>query len=216
MDSIQLFGPFCSGTNLLTKILESNVNEKYNIHNQGHTHIWKHTVRYKHLDNCVNTHKNTLFICLYKPLYHWIESMKKASYDIKWNKDITTPCDFRSSGRHWKNIIEIYNTYYLNYSKLIEKYNNVICINYYKLLDINTVTQYINNKLKPFNLQLNSNNSIAIILNKPSKTHGKSVKHAGEALTKKIKLEKQLENTDEKQLMDSMVDNSIVPFFNKQ
>lgn len=214
MDSIQLFGPFCTGTNLLTKILESNVNRKIKIHREGHTHIWKHSVRFTHLDKCVKKHKNTLFICLYKPLYHWIESMKKASYDIKWNKDITTPCDFRSI--HWKNIIEIYNTYYLNYSKLIENYNNVICINCYKVLDINTVTQYINNKLKPFNLQLKSNNTIAIILNKPSKTHGKSVKHAGEALTKKIKLEKRLDNTNEKLLMDSMVDNSIVPFFNKQ
>ena len=55
-----------------------NVNEKYNIHIEAHTHRWKHTVRYKHLDNCVKTHKNTLFICLYKSLYHWIESMKKA------------------------------------------------------------------------------------------------------------------------------------------
>ena len=214
MDSIQLFGPFCSGTNLLAKILASNINKNNNIHYEGHTHIWKHTILYKHLDNCVKKHKKTLFICLYKPLYHWIESMKKTSYTIKWNKDITTSCDFRAI--HWKNIIEIYNTYYLNYSKLIEKYNNVICINYYKLLDINTVKQYINSKLNPFKLHLKSNDTIGIILNKPSKTHGNSVKNVREALIKKIKLEKRLENTNEKQLMDRMIDNSIVPFFNKQ
>ena len=107
MNAIQLFGPFGSGTNLLATILRYNVNRKIKIHREGHTNIWKHSVRFTHLDKCVKKHKNTLFICLYKPLYHWIESMKKASYGIKWKKDITTPCDFRSI--HWKNIIEIYN-----------------------------------------------------------------------------------------------------------
>lgn len=214
MNAIQLFGPFGSGTNLLATILRYNVNRKIKIHREGHTHIWKHSVRFTHLDKCVKKHKNTLFICLYKPLYHWIESMKKASYGIKWKKDITTPCDFRSI--HWKNIIEIYNTYYLNYIKLLEKYKNVICINCYKVLDSTMGKKYINTKLKPYNLGLIRKDTIAKILNKPSKGHGKPVKHVGEAVIKKIKLEKQLENTDEKQLMDSMVDNSIVPFFNKQ
>ena len=46
----------------------------------------------------------------------------------------------------YENIIAIYNSYYNNYKYLIKKYENVICIDYYKLLDVNTVKQYINNK----------------------------------------------------------------------
>ena len=42
MDSIQLFGPFSTGTNLLEKILKENVDSK--IHTEEHTHIWKHII----------------------------------------------------------------------------------------------------------------------------------------------------------------------------
>lgn len=69
--------------------------------------------------------------------------MKKFSYNIKWNNNITSPCTFKKCNT--KNIIAIYNGYYNNYKYLIKKYENVICIDYYKLLDVNTVKQYINN-----------------------------------------------------------------------
>lgn len=70
--------------------------------------------------------------------------MKKHSYNIKWNNNITCPCAFKEM--QYENIIAIYNSYYNNYKYLIKKYENVICIDYYKLLDVNTVKQYINNK----------------------------------------------------------------------
>lgn len=214
MDCIQLFGPFGSGTNLLVKILIQNINDNIKIHSEGQTHIWKHTIKKNFLEKCIKNNKNTLFICLYKPLYNWIASMKKHSYDIKWNNNITSPCAFKEM--QYENIIAIYNSYYNNYKYLIKKYENVICINYYKLLDVNTVKQYINNKLKSFKLALKSNDNIIAILNKPSKCHGKSVKNIKEALLLKEKLENELDNTDEKNLMDKMIDNSFVEFFNKQ
>ncbi len=214
MDAIQIFGPFGSGTNLLAKIINNNINKDIKIHGEGHTHIWKHTIRNCHLEDCVNNNKKTLFICVYKPLYHWIASMKKCSYGIKWNNNITSPCEFKNI--KWKNIIAIYNTYYYNYKSLIEKYKNVICINYYKLLDVNKVKQYINNKLKSFELALKSNDNISNLLNKPSKGHGQPVKNVREALEKKKNIENKLKNTNEKKTMDELVNNSIVSFFNKQ
>lgn len=44
MDSIQLFGPFSTGTNLLASILIKNVNSNIKINNEGHTHVWKHVI----------------------------------------------------------------------------------------------------------------------------------------------------------------------------
>ena len=46
--------------------------------------------------------------------------MKKHSYDIKWNNNITSPCTFKEMP--YENIIEIYNNYYNNYKYLIKKY----------------------------------------------------------------------------------------------
>ena len=108
--------------------LKKNVN-RIKIHiNDGSTHIWKHTIENISLEKCIKNNKNTPFICLYKPLCNWIASMKKHSYDIKWNNNITRPCTFK--GMPYENIIAIYNTYYNNYKYLIAKYENVICINY--------------------------------------------------------------------------------------
>lgn len=136
--------------------------------------------RKKSLEKCIKNHKNILFICLYKPLCNWIVSMKKYSYDINWNNNITSPCTFKKIP--YENIIAIYNNYYNNYKYFIENYENVIYINYYKLLNVDTVKQYINNKLKPFKLTLKSSDNIIAILNRPSKKHGKSVKNVKEAL----------------------------------
>lgn len=120
---------------------------------------------------------------MYKPIYHWIESIKKHPYDIKWNKDIYIKCTFKDK-TEYKNIVELYNSYYLTYKYLIEKYNNVIWIDYYKLLDKENVKKYIEDKLSSFNIKINENN-INDILNKPSKIHGNLVNNSEEALKKK-------------------------------
>ena len=52
MNSIQLFGPFSTGTNLLANILKENVNS-IKIHIEGSTHIWKHTIENISLEKCI-------------------------------------------------------------------------------------------------------------------------------------------------------------------
>lgn len=214
MNSIQIFGPFCTGTNLITKILKQNINEPLNIHWEGHTHIWKHTIRLPYLENCIKKNKNTLFICMFRPLYEWIASIRKKQYDLKWDKNIKHQCILRNI--KWKTIIHLYNNYYSNYKHLIENYDNVICVNYYKLLDNARVKTYINKKIAPFPLTIKSNDNINTILQHPAKKHGKSVKNANEALLKKKLINKQLKNTNEKKIMDKIVNTSIIQYFTKQ
>lgn len=214
MNSIQIFGPFCTGTNLITKILKQNINEPLNMQWEGHTHIWKHTIRLNHLENCIKKNKNTLFICMFRPLYEWIASIRKKQYNIKWDKHIKHQCTLRNL--KWKTIIDLYNNYYSNYKYLIENYDNVIFVNYYKLLDNATVKTYIKNKLAPFPLTIKSDDNINTILQHPAKKHGKSVQNANEALLKKKLINKQLKNTKEKKIMDKLVNTSIIQYFTKQ
>ena len=214
MNNIQIFGPFCSGTNLITKILKENINEPLNIQWEGHTHIWKHTISLPHLERCINNNKDTLFICMFKPLYEWIESIRKKKYNIKWSNNIKDPCSLKNL--KWKTIIHLYNNYYCNYKYLIEKYDIVIFIEYYKLLDNDTVKTYINKKLAPFTLTIKLNDNINTILNNPAKTHGISVKNAKEALLNKQLINKKLKNTNEKKFMDKLKNKSIIEYFTKQ
>jgi hypothetical protein len=152
---------------------------------------------------------------MYKPIYHWIESTKKHSYDIKWNKDIYSKCNFccsKGDPGEYKNIVEVYNRYYLTYKYLIEKYNNVIWIDYYKLLDKKNVKKYLDDNLSPFNIK-DKENDINYILNKPSKSHGKPVNNSEEALNKKIIINNKYKNSKDKKFIDNILDKSIVDFY---
>ena len=80
---IQILGPYNTGTNLLSQILRDNLRQNVNIHPEGHTLFWKHTNDKQFIINSIKSNKDTLFICLYKPLINWVCSMKKYSYDVK-------------------------------------------------------------------------------------------------------------------------------------
>ena len=187
---IQILGPYNSGTNLISKILNENLS-KVNINPLKKLDpliIWKHTIDKNKLFRVVQNNKNTLFICIYKPIFNWIHSIFKSSYEIKIkNKNIKNSCQF--IGKKYNNLIEIYNEYYLNYIKLISNFDNVIYMNYYDFISKNSVN-YINSKLKKFKLIIYKNN-VEFILNNPGKNHGRSVKSAEEALkNKKINYDK--------------------------
>ena len=64
----------------------SYIKEKVKINVQGHTLFWKHTISKLMIEEYIKSNTDTLFICLYKPIHNWICSMKKASYNIKYNK----------------------------------------------------------------------------------------------------------------------------------
>ena len=206
---IQILGPYNSGTNLISKILNENLSN-VNINPLKKLEpliIWKHTIDKNKLFRAVQNNKNTLFICIYKPIFNWIHSIFKSSYEIKIeNKNIKSSCQFID--KKYNNLIEIYNEYYLNYIKLISNFDNVIYMNYYDFISKNS-KNYINSKLKKFKLKITKNN-IQNILNNPGKNHGISVKSAEEALKNREINYQKIKN---KEYIIKYYNNNINKFF---
>lgn len=206
---IQILGPYNSGTNLISKILNENLsNVNINpLKKLDPLIIWKHTIDKNKLFRVVQNNKNTLFICIYKPIFNWIHSIFKSSYEIKIeNKNIKSSCQFID--KKYNNLIEIYNEYYLNYIKLISNFDNVIYMNYYDFISKNS-KNYINSKLKKFKLKITKNN-IQNILNNPGKNHGISVKSAEEALKNREINYQKIKN---KEYIIKYYNNNINKFF---
>lgn len=122
--------------------------------------------------------KDNLLIIMYKNVYNWLYSIKKANYEIKYTK-LFLPVELFN--KKFSNMIELYNFYYINYMSILERYPNVIFLDYKKVIDTNTSYDYINQKLSKINLLIDSNDNFYKILMQPSKNHGNSVKDSQEA-----------------------------------
>jgi hypothetical protein len=177
--SINLLGPYNSGTNLVNNILKLH----FKTDTDGTNHVWKHSICLQNIEQVIKNNKNTLFVVCYRPLYSWIKSMEKEQYDIKWNKQMDGIVEFQKC--KYNNITELYIKYYNMYQNLINKYNNIIKLEYYKICDVNISFNYISEKLKPFNIVLSDIDKYNNILNNPSKIHGKPVKNSDDAMKKK-------------------------------
>lgn len=105
---------------------------------------------------------------------------------------IKDKCKFQD--KEYSNVIDLYNKYYSMYIKLINDYDRVTYMNYYDFIQKDKVFDYISNKLLQYNLHIKSDNNILSILDKPAKSHGKTVKSAEEAINKKIKCFNRLNN----------------------
>ena len=212
---IKILGPFNSGTNLTAKLLFNNCLKKNKIIkiNDNLQNIWKHDYRIENIEKVVKQNPTVLFICCYRSLNTWLESIKKHSYDIEWNdNNIYSSVVFKKqkydnsiSCKKFNNIIEIYNKYYLTYKKIIEKYNNVIFIDYYKLIDKEHTFNYISKKLNTFSIKIIDKNKLYQVLNEPAKDHGKSVTNFNEAI------KKQYNNV--LNIKKENINNDIVNFF---
>lgn len=80
--NVQIIGMFNSGTNLLAKIISCVFDA--HIHNEGHTHFWKHTTISKPFSkNVVSKFKNTIYVIIAKNPYFQFHSLKKSPYSIR-------------------------------------------------------------------------------------------------------------------------------------
>jgi len=202
MRTVQLLSPFNCGSNLVYKILSPITN----CINAGSTHLWKHAVYKENIEKNVRRHKNTIFIIMYRPLYSWIKSAQKCSYDLQWDKTLNGPVKIR--GRTFKNIIALHEFYYNMYAYLHNKYNNVIFLEYYEICKQDTSYDYLQSKLSKFNVNLTSPEKYASILNVKSKPHGNPVKNSNDALEKYKRLQLEAPNT-------LNVNHNIVKFFER-
>ena len=165
--NVQILGPFNSGTNLIEKIIP----HKQIIH--------KHIICLDEIINVANK-ENTLIIIMYKNIFNWLYSLKKESYSLKFNK-LTDRVHFQD--KQYNNVIEVYNTYYRNYIKLITNcHTNIVWVDYYKLINKSNAYSYLKDKLSMHNVNLVGELQFLQILNKPAKNHGNSVQNSDEAL----------------------------------
>jgi len=202
---LNLLGPFNSGTNIINNLLSKKliIKDKH----EGTTHIWKHCPNLDNIEKSIKNNKDTLFVVVYRPIYSWFKSMEKMQYQIIWDKKIDSECIFENI--KYNNIIELYEKYYNMYKYLIENYENVICLEYYKICDINISYNYITEKVKPLNIELIDIDSYNKILNTKSKDHGYPINTSQEALDKKKIL-------DEAQPEDFPINYDIVNFYEEK
>jgi hypothetical protein len=194
-----ILGPMNSGTNLLKKILENSGcflldNSNTQIFPVGDgSIIWKHNFDFQQIETLLQD-PNNLVIFMYKNVFNWLFSMKKKSYEIEfktidgeakfhgiWNGELYATNFIVPNKQTFTNIIQLYNIYYTNYRNCLMKYNNVIFLDYEKIIDKVNCFQYINNKLKKIQLRIISEDSLLKVLSQPSKEHGHSVKNSDEA-----------------------------------
>ena len=180
---IHIIGPFNTGTNLLHNIIsncdvvDSNNNESIFIDSDVHKPINKHTLIINDINNYL-LDKNNLLIVMYKNVYNWLYSIKKAPYLIIFSNMYS---EVELYSKKFGNMIELYNFYYINYISILNNFNNVIFLDYEKIIDTNTSFDYINSKLQKINLQITSKDKIMIELSKPSKNHGEPINSATDA-----------------------------------
>jgi hypothetical protein len=180
---ILIIGPFNTGTNLLNNIISNSDvidlvdNDSIVIYNNDNEPIHKHTLIIKDINNYL-LEKNNIVIIMYKNVYNWLYSIKKCSYDIVFSNMYS---EVELYSKKFSNMIELYNFYYINYISILNNFNNVIFMDYEKIIDNNTSFDYINSKLQKVNLQITSPNKIMIELSKPSKNHGAPINSAIDA-----------------------------------
>ena len=189
--TIYVMGPFNTGTNLMEQIINNAICvnlEDLTIMKAKYKDVWKHSLNYSELTKMVN---DGIVIIMYKNVYNWLHSVDKNKYDIKMgsindpvylnDKIYINDKEFLQKYK-FSNIIELYNYYYCMYNKLIENNNNVIFIDYRKIIDKSTAFEYINSKLIPLNICIVSNDKLSKTLDTPAKSHGKHVQTSDSAI----------------------------------
>ena len=224
--TVYVMGPFNTGTNLMENII-NNCNcvnlETLTSIEAKYKDVWKHTLNYSELTKIV---KDGIVIIMYKNVYNWLNSVYKNKYDIKVgsindpvylndkiyinNKVFFKKCKF-------SNIIEIHNYYYCMYKKLITNNNNVIFIDYGKIIDKSSAFEYINSKLIANNICIVSKEKLINTLDTPSNTHGINVQTSDSAInsydTNKIKW---LNIVVHKSKISASLNHTIIDFFEKK
>jgi len=114
----QVIGPFNSGTTLMYYYGSRYLNCKHDIY------FWKHLIIDSSNEKKISEDiKNENFIAMIRHPYFWINSCKLNGYSLKRPKGLFNEISLISSingntyKQDFKNIIELWNSYYINYEK---------------------------------------------------------------------------------------------------
>lgn len=133
---VQIYGPFNTGTNLLTKFLQAIFHIQ--ILRDGSSHDWKHALDIPHRPNLFN-------IFIIKNPFSWFQSMFKEPYDVKLNRKkrlLFQPIHFyrkhvpvgKKYNVKFQSLPKLWFHYYSLYLQYAQKHNNCIFITYEDLL----------------------------------------------------------------------------------
>lgn len=218
--NIIILGAWNTGTNLISNIFDNNTlinlktNEVLNICNDDNK-IWKHNPKFALIEEFAKDHNNIIVI-MYRNIYTWLNSMKKASYELHF-ESLTSLATIKNKKHDidisFRNIIHVYNHYYHNYMKLSIQYPNVVFFDYRKIINQDTCFEYMNFKLSRLNLTMTTKYKVIQQLIQPAKNHGASVKDSTQAVEKYdktifiMKIEVKTYN------MTNIIDENITDYF---
>jgi hypothetical protein len=212
---IHVIGPFNSGTNLIHNVIKNSecidltTNTPVTI-GGIHEPFGKHIMTIKTINNYLDNNNNLLII-MYKNVYNWIYSIKKECYDVKYSK-LFLPVELY--GKNFPNMVELYNYYYINYMSILNKYSNVVFLDYEKVIQKNESYDYINNALRKINIFISSKSKFDIQLMTKAKSHGNSVKTADEAAQKFNKNQKMVKTFINKHNnLKRSIKNQLITFY---
>ena len=163
-----ILSPFNCGSCLVYKLIEAAGHEPIEI-------VWKHTMKRASIVKCIRNNPSHKFIVMYRHPGSWLTSMKKTPYNIILNKRKNVFAPVKFENKTYRNIMEVYKSYFNMYLSLSEYFNNIIWVSYDKL---------IKNKLEYFNKRLKTNmisKTFNEVCTQPSKDHGKPVSSIDEA-----------------------------------
>jgi hypothetical protein len=140
----------------------------------------KHTLKINEITDYL-ANKDNLLIIMYKNVYNWLYSVKKSPYHIKFTK---LYLEVELDSKKFPNMVELYNFYYINYLSILNRFQNVIFLDYEKVINTNTSFDYVNSKLERLQLRILSNEKFNEQLSKPAQSHGNPVKSAVDAKNK--------------------------------
>lgn len=220
INTVRVIGPFNSGNNLCKQILLRNTSGQEWISTNS-LELWKHCCNKDKLEDIIKNNKDNLFVIMYKSLPFWIYSIKKMPYSIIWDKNnINSQCEMnivqhsKNNRSIFENIAELHKEYYKIYMYLINKYDNVIFLNYHKLINRNNIYKYLSNKFDKYNITFNEN--IKYVLDRPSKVEGNPVRNSNEAILRTNKIIERINNNSvEKNFILKNLDDKIIKFFEK-
>ena len=176
--------PYSGGSNLIEKILQANGYHSA-IFNQV---MWKHTTQWDKLKQKIkNSQENEMWIICYRDPASWGNSMKKHSYNLKFEDPLKEihfvgePIQDEPE-RKFPSLGDCYYERYTQYIELTKKFPTKIRWLSYEQVILRGVP-YINKKL---NIRLDAGVTDEVF-KKPAKDHGKSVQNVTEARNKLIR-----------------------------
>jgi len=186
MKKVQVLGPFNSGTNLLIKMLVDNCIDLEKPDDKvfvcENMLMWKHTLRDYFIKRRAIENRDHVYIVIHKNIYNWLFSVAINPLDISIPKGLFGKAQMQNCD--YDNLVHLHNRYYKMYKELLEEFpDQIVAIDYYKLIQKDGLINYLKPKLEKIRLKFLDEKRALSKLDNPSKNEN-SVQNSHQALNK--------------------------------